>query len=410
MKVRLGSARAAKRVNCRLRADPDRGLLRAMAVMAEPPDVAPIPPGSDAGSLSQWALIRRRFRSHRLAVVSLYLLVVLYVLAMGAEFFAPYPRQWRDLAHAYCPPQLPRFSWEHGWHVLAMRVTVNPVTFKRTYLEDPTQVIPLGWGVRGEAYRFWDLIPGDRHLFGVKDPRRASDGTLPTFYFLGADEHGRDIFSRLIYGSRISLSVGLVAIAVTFLLGVTIGGISGYFGGVTDNVIQRVIEIVNAFPQIPLWLAFGAVLPAEWPPLGTYFAITLVLSLLGWTSLARVVRGKILALREEDYATAARLLGAGHARILFRHLLPGFSSHIIVVLTMSVPAMILGETSLSFLGFGLRAPIVSWGVMLQDCMSIQTVANYPWLLMPVVLIVLTVLCFNFLGDGLRDASDPYSER
>lgn len=381
-----------------------------MAVAAESPELVPTPPSAEAGSLSQWALIRRRFIRHRLAVVSLFLLVVLYVLAVAAEVLAPYSRQWRDLSHAYCPPQLPRYSWTHGLHVLAMRVTVDPLTFKRTYTEDPSQVIRLGWFVRGEPYRFLDLIPGDRHLFGVKDPSGGGGATSHTFYFLGADEHGRDIFSRLIYGSRISLSVGLVSIAVTFLLGVTIGGVSGYFGGAIDNVIQRVIEIVNAFPQIPLWLAFGAVLPAEWPPLGTYFAITLVLSLLGWTGLARVVRGKILALREEDYATAARLLGAGHGRILFRHLLPGFSSHIIVVLTMSVPAMILGETSLSFLGFGLRAPIVSWGVMLQDCMSIQTVANYPWLMMPVVVIVLTVLCFNFLGDGLRDASDPYSDR
>jgi peptide/nickel transport system permease protein len=202
----------------------------------------------------------------------------------------------------------------------------------------------------------------------------------------------------------------LVAIAVTFLLGVTIGGISGYLGGGVDNFIQRVIEVINAFPQIPLWLAFGAILPPDWSPLSTYFAITLVLSLLGWTGLARVVRGKILALREEDYAMAARLLGASHTRVLFRHLLPGFTSHIIVVLTMSVPAMILGETSLSFLQLGLRAPVVSWGVMLQDCLSIQTVGSYPWLLMPVVLIVLTVLCFNFLGDGLRDAADPYSSK
>jgi peptide/nickel transport system permease protein len=214
----------------------------------------------------------------------------------------------------------------------------------------------------------------------------------------------------LIHGARVSLSIGVAAIAVTFLLGVTIGGISGYCGGAVDTLIQRVIEIVNAFPQIPLWLAFGAVLPVEWPPLSTYFAITVVLSLLGWTGLARVVRGKILALREEDYATAARLLGASHARILFRHLLPGFTSHIIVVLTMSVPAMILGETSLSFLGLGLRTPVVSWGVMLQDCLSLQTVANYPWLLMPVVWVVLTVLCFNFLGDGLRDAADPYADK
>lgn len=368
-------------------------------------------PAEAAGALSQWALIRRQFFRHKLAVGSLYLLGVLYGLAAGAEFFAPYTRPWRDLSHAYCPPQLPRFALAQGWHVPAMRSDVDPLTFKRSYLEDPTRVVALGFFVKGEPYRLAGLIPWDRHFFGVKDPAaRRPDGTVPTFFFLGADKYGQDIFSRLVYGSRISLSVGLVSIAVTFLLGVTIGGISGYVGGLTDTLIQRVIEIVNAFPQIPLWLAFGAVLPADWPPLSTYFAITLVLSLLGWTGLARVVRGKILALREEDYATAARLLGASHGRILFRHLLPGFTSHIIVVLTMSVPTMVLGETSLSFLGLGLRPPIVSWGVMLKDCESIQTVANYPWLLMPVVLIVLTVLCFNFLGDGLRDAADPYAAR
>ena len=365
----------------------------------------------EPGSLSQWALMWRRFVRHRLAVVSLFLLAVLYALAGGAEFFAPYSRQWRDLSHAYCPPQLPRFTAKDGLHVPAMRSHVDPLTFKRSYIEDPAAVVRLGFFVKGEAYSVLGLVTWDRHFLGVRDaaPALGAEGR-PTFYFLGADKYGQDVFSRLVYGSRISLSVGLVSIAVTFLLGVTIGGISGYVGGVTDTVIQRVIEVVNAFPQIPLWLAFGAVLPADWPPLSTYFAITLVLSLLGWTGLARVVRGKILALREEDYAAAARLLGASHGRILFRHLLPGFASHIIVVLTMSVPAMVLGETSLSFLGLGLRPPIVSWGVMLKDCESIQTVANYPWLLMPVVLIVLTVLCFNFLGDGLRDAADPYDAR
>jgi peptide/nickel transport system permease protein len=352
--------------------------------------------------------MRRHFRRHRLAVASLYFLAVLYTLATFAEFFAPYTRQWRSLAYTYCPPQLPHFSFAHGLHVRGVTRSIDPVTLRKSYVEDAASIVPLGFFVRGESYRFWGLIPWDRHLIGVKNPSPAADGMPPTFLFLGADKYGQDTFSRLIYGARISLSIGLVAIVITFVLGVSIGGISGYMGGAMDNVIQRLIEIINSFPQLPLWLALGAVLPSDWSPLAVYFAITLVLSLIGWTGLARVVRGKILSLREEDYAMAARLLGASHVRILFRHLLPGFTSHIIVVLTMSVPSMILGETALSFLGLGLRPPIVSWGVMLQDCMSIQTVANYPWLLMPGVLIVLTVLCFNFVGDGLRDAADPYA--
>jgi peptide/nickel transport system permease protein len=376
------------------------------AVVAEP---TPTVQGMrESALLSPWALTKRRFQRHRLAVLALYCLAVLYTLALAAEFFAPYSREWRDLGHVYCPPQLPRFSFAHGLSVPAMKRAIDPVTFKKSYYEDGAQPISLGFFVRGEPYALWGVFSCSRHFFGVRYPQSRVDGATPTFYFLGADKYGRDLCSRLIYGSRISLSVGLVAIAVTFLLGVTIGGISGYVGGGLDNVVQRGIEIINSFPHLPLWLAFAAILPPDWSPLAVYFSITIVLSLLGWTSLARVVRGKILALREEDYAMAARLIGASHARILFRHLLPGFTSHIIVVLTMSVPAMILGETSLSFLGLGLRPPIVSWGVLLQDCFSIQTVANYPWLLTPVVFIVLTVLCFNFLGDGLRDAADPHA--
>lgn len=349
------------------------------------------------------ALFRARFAQHRLATASLYVLGVLYLVAAFAEFFAPVTPQWRRLQRAYCPPQLPRFSWPEGLYVPAMRRHVDPLTFRKFYVEDPAHPVRLGFFVRGPAYRLWGLIPWDRHFFGPVSAADRADG----FYFLGADKYGQDIASRLIYGSRISLSIGLAAIAVTSVLGVAIGGISGYAGGGVDNFIQRLIEVLSAFPQVPLWLAFGALLPPDWSPVSSYFAITLVLSLLAWTGLARVVRGKVLALREEDYATAARLLGASRTRILVRHLLPGAASHIIVVVALSIPGMILGETSLSFLGLGLRPPIVSWGVMLQDCMRLQTVADYPWLLMPVVLVSVTVLAFNFVGEGLRDAADPY---
>jgi len=389
-----------------------------MTPAAEKP---PRPDGraSVLATMSQWHLIWLRFRRHRLAVAALFLLAFLYLMAVFAEFFAPYPARWKDLAHAYCPPQTPRFSLAHGLHVRAVKQYVDPVTLQKTYFEDSEDIVPLGFFVKGQPYEIWGLVPWDRHFVGVdldeyeaarSGDRRQARAMLPTFYAIGADKYGHDLLSRMIYGARISLSIGLLAIAITFVLGVTIGGISGYVGGAVDNVIQRAIEIINSFPRLPLWLALAAAMPHEWSSLRIYFAITVVLSLLGWTWTARVVRGKILSLREEDYAVAASLMGASHARILFRHLLPGFTSHIIVALTLRVPVMILGETSLSFLGLGIRPPIVSWGVMLQDCMNMQVVANYPWLLLPLTFIILTVLSFNFLGDGLRDAADPYASR
>ncbi len=364
--------------------------------------------------LNQRQLTLLKFRKHKLAVAAGFLLAGLYVMAIFSPFFAPYGKYERNLDYIYCPPQKLGFNWEKGLYARGLKRVVDPVTLNSRYVDAPENDAPLGFFVKGKPYRLWGIIPSERHFFGVDPERipdfRPGDEARYVYFLAGADKFGCDIWSRIVQGSTISLSVGLVGVFLSFLFGVVIGGISGYCGGAVDTAIQRVIEIINSFPQLPMWLALAAAVPSDWGPLETYFAITVTLSLLSWTGLARVVRGKILSLREEDYAVAARLLGASHPRILFRHLLPAFASHIIVTLTLTVPGMILGETSLSFLGLGLRPPVVSWGVMLQDCMNVKAVIDYPWLLAPVLMLVFAVLCFNFLGDGLRDAADPYASK
>ncbi len=372
---------------------------------------------TDVSTMSQWDLINLRFNRHKLAVFALIMIMGLYFIALFADSFAVNDPLEKDIAHIYCPPIFPKFSLDKGLYFNAVKQLTDPITLEKNYTFDPDAPVPLGFFVRDYDYRILGLIPTNIHFFGINqelhrkwnsmNPGR-KDATTPKFMLFGADKFGRDVFSRIIIGSRISLSIGIAAIVVSFVLGVSLGGISGYVGGWCDILIQRSIEIINAFPKLPLWLALGAALPRSWNSLQVYLGITLILSLMGWTAKARVVRGKILSLREEDYAVAAKLLGASDARIIFRHLVPGFTSHIIVSLTMTVPAMILGETSLSFLGLGLKPPTISWGVMLQDCMSMQVVKSYPWLLLPAIMIIMMVLFFNFMGDGLRDAADPYS--
>lgn len=355
---------------------------------------------------SQWELIRWRFSRHKLAVISLWGLVIIYTLAIFAEFFAPYTVDTRFNGFQQSSPSVVHWirpDGSFGPHIFATKRLLDQDTFKFSFTEDKSKVIPIEFFVRGVKYKFWNLFYTDVHFFGIPQ----ADTKTPLFIF-GADKLGRDILSRTIYGARISLSIGLVGVAISFILGVLLGGISGYFGGVVDDIIQRVIDFLSAIPGLPLWMTLAAALPRDWPTLKLYFAITIILSILGWTGLARVVRGKILQLREEDYTLAARGAGASDWRIITRHLLPGFTSHLIVSITFSIPGMILSETALSFIGLGMMPPAVSWGVMLQDAQNLVAVAQQTWLLIPALWVIATVLMFNFVGDGLRDAADPYN--
>ena len=362
---------------------------------------------SSVSVASQWQLMWWKFRKHRMAMVGGVVTLIIYAIAIFVEFLSPSSPGVIRADYTWAPPQRLHFlrQTEQGlrWdpYVNGYKVEIDPEALKRTFVIDEEQIVDIGFFVRGEPYKMWGLWESDLHLVG------STDAEVPV-YFLGADRMGRDLLSSMIYGTRVSMSIGLLGVFLSFFLGILLGGISGFYGGTTDNLIQRIIEFIRSIPTIPLWMGLAAALPTDWPPLRIYFGITIILSFIGWTGLARVVRGRFLSLRTEDFVMAARLDGASELTTIWRHMVPSFFSHIIASLTLSIPGMILAETSLSFLGLGLRRPVVSWGVLLQEAQNIRSVATAPWLLIPGLAVLVAVLALNFLGDGLRDAADPYN--
>jgi peptide/nickel transport system permease protein len=354
---------------------------------------------------SQWQLMWWRFRRHKMAIFSAVVVILIYMVALFAEFLAPFNPEIPNARYLYAPPQALYFydsvEGRLNLHVYGFTSTVDSASNRRVFKIDYNEKIPIRMFVEGEPYKLFNLIPMKTKLIGPVDK------TQPVF-LIGADRLGRDMLSRIIYGTRISMSIGLVGVLISLILGILLGGVSGYFGGRIDMGIQRIIEFLRSIPTIPLWMGLAAALPLDWPPTRIYFGITIILSLIGWTGLARVVRGRFLAMREEEFVMAAELDGASELRIILRYMMPSFLSHIIASTTLAIPAMILAETSLSFLGLGLRPPVISWGVLLKDAQSVRAVLTAPWQLWPAAAVIIAVLALNFLGDGLRDASDPYS--
>jgi len=353
---------------------------------------------TDIGQIPQWRLMVRRFMQSKLSVAGGIVLIIMYLMAIFADFLAPNNYDDIDTNNSWSAPTNVSFAGG-GPGVCALKQTLDEKTFTWVYTQDCSTVTPIRFFVHGYTHSLLGLIPTDMHLFGVEAPAK--------LYLWGADRQGRDLFARTLIGSRVSLTVGLVGVAIAVILGSFLGTVSGYFGGVVDNLMQRTIELIQTFPTLPLWLALAAALPRDLPVVQRFFFISIVLSLVSWTGLARQVRGKVLGYRSADYTAAALSAGSSHGRIIATHMVPNAISHIIVVAALAVPITILGETSLSFLGVGMLPPAVSWGVLLRDAQQVQVVTTYPWLMIPGLAVVVAVLCFNFLGDGLRDAVDPY---
>lgn len=363
--------------------------------------------GDDFVVAGQWRLIWRKFRKHKLAMFSGVLMLLIYVVALVPGFFAPFDPEQYEATFTYAPPQsLHIIDRSDGGFRIAPYVNGYKVEFdyeagRRNFVIDPEVKYPVGFFVSGKTYSFLGLFDTDIHLFG---PKNAGD----PMFLLGADRLGRDVMSRTIYGTQISMTIGLIGVGLSLFFGILLGGISGYYGGWVDNLIQRLIEFLRSLPSIPLWIGLAAAIPSDTPPMQVYLLITIILSIIGWTGLARVVRGKFMALKTEDFVKAAKLDGCSTIRIIFRHMVPSFMSHIIAVVTLAIPGMIIAETSLSFLGIGLRPPVISWGVLLQEAQNIRSISTAPWLFWPGIAVTVSVLALNFLGDGLRDAADPYA--